>query len=280
MSYRPDPAAAESALIEEVARLLEDPAHRDNPLRQPLAQLLELSTHQHERMERLIRISDGFQGVARDQHESLLASYDRHLRRLEKLVRISDRYHESMRELSESLQEAALTDQLTGVGNRHYLNERLREEVERARRGGRPLSLALVDLDRFKRVNDRFGHDVGDRVLSRVAETIRDELRASDIFGRWGGEEFLLLFPESDPEDAANVCRRILEALRNMGPLDDMGVEPVTASIGVSRVDPERGYSEAISRADDLLYQAKARGRNRYVQDGDQGGDTVANARS
>ncbi|WP_051918127.1 biofilm regulation diguanylate cyclase SiaD [Thioalkalivibrio sp. ALJ1] len=266
MAEQLDPVSAETVILDRVREALEDPEHTNNPLREPLEELLDLAVRQRERMERLVRISDGFQGVAMEERESLMEAYDHHLRRLEKLVRISDRYHEGMRELSESLQEAALTDQLTGVGNRRYLVERLREEQDRARRVGRPLSLAMLDIDRFKRVNDRYGHEVGDQLLCRVAETVRNQLREYDIFGRWGGEEFLMLFPESG-DDVVEGCERVLSAVRAIELPGAMKGDRITASIGLTWVDPERGYSEAINRADELLYRAKELGRDRIVQD-------------
>ncbi|WP_019626118.1 biofilm regulation diguanylate cyclase SiaD [Thioalkalivibrio sp. ALJT] len=258
---------ADARIVERVRQLLDDPAHVGNPLFEPLAELLQLATRQGERMERLIRIADGFQGAAMERHESLVASYDRNLRRLEKVVRISDLYHEGMRELSESLQAAATTDPLTGVGNRRFLMERLSEEQDRARRMGRPLTLALLDVDRFKTVNDRYGHEVGDQLLCQVADTIRGHLREYDICGRWGGEEFLLLFPEAGTE-VMKACERVLDAVRAI----ELPGRPVghciTASIGLTQVDySSRGYSEGVNRADALLYRAKELGRDRIVHD-------------
>ena len=257
---------SETDLIEWISRILADPAHDDSPLREPLARLFELSTHQRERMERLIRISDGFHGVALDRKDSLAESYDRHLRRLEKLIRISDRYQEGMRELSESLQEAALKDPLTGMGNRRYLIERLREEMDRSRRKGKPLTVALLDIDHFKSVNDDFGHDVGDRLLCRIGEAITESLRDYDVCGRWGGEEFLLFFPETDLDAAREVCERVRVAIRAIGPVEGMsGARGITASVGLSRLGESEGFSETISRADSLLMEAKESGRDRLL---------------
>ena len=120
-------APQESELLLEVESLLADPAHQDHPLRDALARLFEYSEGQRERLERLVRISDGYHDISRAQSQTLSERYDRQLRRLEKLARISDRYQNSLREMSEALRDAAFRDPLTGLGNRRFLMDRLRE---------------------------------------------------------------------------------------------------------------------------------------------------------
>lgn len=271
MSVVPGRAEREDELLETVTRVLSDPAYDDDPLRDLLADLFELSTHQRERMERLVRLSDGFQDVYRARNETLATSYDRHLRRLERLVRISDRYQENLRELNESLREAALKDPLTGLGNRRYLLERLNEEMDRRGRQGTSLGLAILDIDHFKAVNDAFGHDVGDQLLCAIAGAIQDSLREYDICGRWGGEEFLLVFPEADGRQAAEVCERIRAAISTIAcrAVAEGERARITASVGlVEVVDGEEGM-EAINRADSLLLAAKDAGRDRVLVGGE-----------
>lgn len=255
----------EEQLLETITELLGDPAHDHNPLREPLARLLELSTAQRERLERLIRISDGFHEIAREEKHGLAEECDTHLRRLERLVRISDRYQESLRELSESLREEALHDPLTGLGNRRYLVERLEAELERCRRNGTPLSLGVLDVDYFKAVNDRLGHERGDRLLCHISDVLADQLREYDLCGRWGGEEFVLVFPETTADEAVAVCDRLRRTIRDTPTPADLAVDRVTVSIGISTTEeePEGSYSAAIDRADRRMLAAKEAGRDR-----------------
>ena len=253
----------EEQLYNQIEALLDDPQHRDNPLRDVLEQLYTLSRQQHGRLERLVRISDGYHQVSRQRSESLSEQYDRQLRRLEKLARISDRYQNSLRELSESLREASLHDSLTGIGNRRFLMDQLKQESERARRKQTPFSVAILDADHFKRVNDTHGHDVGDRLLCAIARTLQANLREYDRCGRWGGEEFLVLFPQTDLEEARRITERLREAIADTELAE---VEPhpsVSVSIGLTGYRLGEGYSETINRADEALLQAKRAGRNR-----------------
>ena len=158
----------DSCLLACIEALLAEPAHQSNALREPLARLLAYSEEQKRRMERLIKISD--------------------------------RYQNSLYEMSEALRGFSLHDQLTGLGNRRFLIDRLNEETERANRKNGQYSLAILDVDFFKQVNDRFGYDVGDEVLCRIARAIEEGLREYDHCGRWGGEEFLILLPDTSLE--------------------------------------------------------------------------------
>lgn len=254
---------AERDLLAQVESLLADPALQDNPLRAPLAGLLAHSAWQRERLERMVRISDGFQHVTRGEKQSLSEQYDRQLRRLEKLARISDRYQNSLREMSEALREAALHDTLTGLGNRRFLMERLKDETERASRKGLPYAVGILDVDHFKLINDRFGHEAGDQALCLIASTIRDALREYDQCGRWGGEEFLILLPDTSLAFAFQVAERVRLAIRNaaFGFLE--GSAGITASIGITAYQPGEPYSVTINRADGALLKAKEIGRDR-----------------
>lgn len=166
--------------------------------------------------------------------------------------------------LYETARNLADRDPLTGFFNHRYLHERLSEEVVRAVRTHRPLSVVMLDLDDFKLVNDTFGHVYGDRVLVHVAEMIRTTLRASDVAARYGGDEFALILPETGAVDAASVAGRILDALRE-SPFAAEGRQPfpMGASIGVA-THPRDGRTamELIAMADAGLYQAKGSGGN------------------
>lgn len=172
---------------------------------------------------------------------------------------------------NERLKHIGLTDPLTGINNRRYVERRLLEEIGRTRRHGYGLSCMYIDIDHFKRINDRVGHQGGDEVLRGVAERIKAELRLSDALGRFGGEEFVVLLIDTEPADAANVAERIRLSIAEQ-PLMLSGGEnlDVTVSIGVASLHPaEHGESvEAtaqgfVARADRALYRAKESGRNR-----------------
>ena len=157
----------------------------------------------------------------------------------------------------------SLTDPLTGIGNRRRLEQALATEVNRAERTGGSLSAFIADLDHFKRINDRYGHEAGDKVLAAFGEVLRRRTRATDIAARFGGEEFVVLMPATDLANAIAIAERIRAAIAGLQvePL----IEPVTASFGVV----ERGAGEPahafMRRADVALYEAKRQGRNRVV---------------
>ncbi len=171
----------------------------------------------------------------------------------------------------ERLKRVGLTDSLTGVNNRRFFDQRLGEEVARAQRSGEPLACLFLDIDHFKCINDQHGHRVGDRVLSEVAGLIREQLRSTDVLGRYGGEEFSALLVNARKEKALEIAERIrgvIEARRFEG--EDGGCLSVTISIGVSSLqagDENTGNiaEELVDRADQALYLAKNAGRNRVV---------------
>jgi diguanylate cyclase (GGDEF)-like protein len=171
----------------------------------------------------------------------------------------------------------AMVDGLTSLANRRHCDEALATEVARARRSGRSLAIVLADLDGFKQINDVHGHAVGDLVLREFADVIRTTLRESDFPGRWGGEEFLFLLPETDTEGAALLAERVRAALERRTILTSDGVAvPVTASFGVATCSQSCSECELIAAADAALYQAKRDGKNRVVLAGDLSGDFPA----
>lgn len=160
---------------------------------------------------------------------------------------------------------AARQDYLTGCLNRLGFMERARQELSRARRTGHALSLIVMDLDRFKRVNDTHGHQGGDRVLAALRAALSDALRMHDLFGRVGGEEFFILLPETDIAEAAIVGERLREALEQHAFICNGTMVPVTASFGCASLRPEDDLDLLIQRADRRMYLAKNAGRNRVV---------------
>ncbi|MFI7590134.1 diguanylate cyclase [Micromonospora sp. NPDC049359] len=167
----------------------------------------------------------------------------------------------------EEAQRLSLTDPLTGLWNYRYLRESIRREVERASRFGRMLSVLALDLDRFKDVNDTYGHAAGDTVLAEFARRVRGEIREVDLAFRQGGEEFVLLLPETDARGAAIVAERLGAAVRETPIAVEAYAGPivVTVSVGIA-VYPDHGSTgrEVLEAADDALYVAKAAGRDTY----------------
>lgn len=174
---------------------------------------------------------------------------------------------------NERLKHIGLTDALTGVHNRRYFEQRLREEVDRSLRKGSPLSCLLIDLDHFKQVNDRHGHLIGDAVLREVSEQVKDQLRLSDAMARYGGEEFAVLLVQTDTASAIAIAERIRErVLSRPVVLPDGETLSVTLSVGVSTLhqavrgaDVDARARELVAAADRALYAAKRAGRNRVV---------------
>lgn len=170
-------------------------------------------------------------------------------------------------ELREQLRSQALRDPLTGLHNRRFLEEALTRETARSARSGKPLALALLDLDNFKHINDTRSHEAGDAVLRGMGEILRRTLRKGDIAGRFGGEEFLVLLPETGPEAAKTCMTALLNAVREMRvPWSGGMLEGITASIGLAVLPVHVDRGEAlIAAADAALYQAKGQGRDRVA---------------
>jgi diguanylate cyclase (GGDEF)-like protein len=172
------------------------------------------------------------------------------------------RREEKLESETRVLRVVALTDPLTGLGNRRAFEGDLEREWARMRRSDRSLALLILDVDRFKQVNDRYGHRAGDRILLGVAQAIAAEVRASDSASRFGGDEFAILAPEAGAEGAAVLAERIRLRIATLG---GAGTAVATASVGVA-IAPSSGIDSAeglIKAADDALYAAKREGRNR-----------------
>ena len=163
------------------------------------------------------------------------------------------------------LKELSRTDPLTGINNRRRFFELGRREIGIHKRQGRPLSLLMFDLDYFKKINDRYGHSIGDKALIFTTELCREEVRASDIFGRLGGEEFALILLETELEKARETAERIRSRLEISSTGRSDGIPPMTMSIGIISFKPDESLEEGLERADNLMYEAKEGGRNRIV---------------
>jgi diguanylate cyclase (GGDEF)-like protein len=192
------------------------------------------------------------------------------------LARVFEQANRSAFALAQELTREARTDALTGLRNRRALEEAAETELKRCARTGMPISVILGDIDRFKRINDTHGHEVGDKVIRVVAEHLHAVARETDALGRWGGEEFLVILPDTDEAAAAAVAERVRAVIEN-------GVMPaalnVTISLGVagmeagSVTDPSC-WADLVRRADGAMYRAKDAGRNRVVAAGPRTGET------
>jgi diguanylate cyclase (GGDEF)-like protein len=175
------------------------------------------------------------------------------------------------------LYELAMVDGLTGLFVRRYFDARLAEEVERSRRFGTEFSVVMFDLDDFKRLNDRHGHPVGDRVLRAAADVIRRQMRGVDTAARYGGEEFAIILPRTGLLDAHKQAERVRKELEELSVPTDAGPIGITASLGIAAF-PASGAADGgdlVVRADTALYRAKRTGKNRvelYWPEG-QGGE-------
>lgn len=184
-------------------------------------------------------------------------------RRVEDRTRKLREQNEALRRARERIEQLSRHDPLTGLVNRRWLDEVLARELARCERYGAPLSVILADLDHFKAVNDTYGHTVGDQVLQSAAEAMREAVRMTDVVGRYGGEEFLVVLPNTRGEQALVLAERLRDALRAM-PVS-FRAEPVTGSFGVAEWVEGDTAVGLVERADDALYEAKRQGRDRVV---------------
>lgn len=182
--------------------------------------------------------------------------------RMEEVLERMEALLAEARELSAQMASAMVTDELTGLHNRRFLQIRFAEELARARRHGRPLALLVLDLDSIKVCNDQHGHVVGDQVLVEVSELLRSQARGMDVVVRMGGDEFIILAPDTDRAGGAEMAQRLLRSLRNKR-FAGGKVGSLTASVGVA-VFPEDGdtVEELLRRADDAMYRAKRAGKD------------------
>jgi len=169
---------------------------------------------------------------------------------------------------TEELKEISITDPMTGLLNRRYFQERLTEEIERTRRHALPVCLMMVDIDDFKKINDQYGHLMGDEVLKEVAQIIRNTIRTIDVASRFGGEEFTVILPHTAKEDANLIAKRLCELVSKGGDLQKKieGKANLTVSIGLASFPEDaETINELIDHADQALYKAKHFGKNQVI---------------
>jgi diguanylate cyclase (GGDEF)-like protein len=181
-----------------------------------------------------------------------------------------------LRQALATINELAIRDELTGIHNRRFLLDLVEKEKERADRNGSEFCLCLFDIDFFKRINDSYGHAAGDTVLRAFARTVQDQLRALDAFGRYRGEEFLLMLPETPAASAIALAERVRGAVEGLRCPDAARTITLTVSAGVAEYRLGEKVAQTIVRADQALYLAKSGGRNRVLCHGDDGPAEVA----
>jgi diguanylate cyclase (GGDEF)-like protein len=181
------------------------------------------------------------------------------------LIFLAGYYYYLINQASAALHEMASTDPLTRLKNRRAIGEIMRREVSRMRRASTQLSFILCDLDHFKSINDTKGHDVGDLVLRRVSSTLTEGIRDVDFVARWGGEEFLVVLPDTDTQGAMIVAERLRQHIDAL--VMEAGAETfkVSMTLGVAALEPSESAEQCIARADTALYDGKRAGRNRVV---------------
>lgn len=216
---------------------------------------LEISKNTYNNDPELIKIildfmgKEGHKKIENQLFRDLITQYSKlSLELKEKLAYIT--------ELSE-------TDPLTKAYNRMKFTNSLNEEITRAMRYKHCLSIIMLDIDFFKKVNDNYGHDIGDSVLVEASSLIKENIRKIDIFARWGGEEFIILLPETEIKGASILAEKLRHCIENH---EFHSVKNITSSFGVTELIPEEDYSSFTKRVDEALYNAKKSGRNRVCQ--------------
>jgi diguanylate cyclase (GGDEF)-like protein/hemerythrin-like metal-binding protein len=170
--------------------------------------------------------------------------------------------NEKITETNVILNDMIMFDELTGVNTRRYFNSKVFDEAKRAIRYSQDLTFIFCDIDNFKQINDKLGHDFGDHVLSAVGNSLASDIRESDVVTRWGGEEFIIMLPHTNREDGFKVAEKMRSKLEM---LNHSKVGKVTASFGVASLIPSEYIGSCISRADKAMYLAKAQGRNKTI---------------
>ncbi|MGV8976577.1 MAG: diguanylate cyclase [Cellulomonas sp.] len=244
--------------------------------------LCEAVSRPAERLEMLAALTDAHEGrgdlaaalrTLRELHLATIQQHDRaadrradllssrlEVERIEQSAATERRRARALEEHNARLEHEVTHDALTGLANRRALDTALAEWVDSRPHG---FACALIDIDHFKRVNDRWSHQVGDQVLARIGTILTSTLRAGDLVARYGGEEFVLLLDRVDALSAAEVCERLRDAVRTHSWHDLLPDDGITISIGVAQHHPEEGALDLLGRADSALYRAKAAGRDR-----------------
>jgi diguanylate cyclase (GGDEF)-like protein len=215
--------------------------------------------------EKLLASPDAGIGVLRAGLRRVVDRYRRLLRRMGKILLISDGYQARLMELNGTLNLLAHTDGLTGLSNRHDAVEKLEAERSRAERHGGAFSVAIADVDDFKAVNDTHGHEAGDMLLRELGRVLRAVIRREDTCARWGGEEFIVLLPETDVESTDALMKKLLVAARGLAVSYRGTTLHCTISAGHATFAAGKSIDDLLRSADAALYRAKQQGKDRVV---------------
>ncbi len=258
-------ASRNAEVVACVEAILAQGEHADHPLRAVLKELYTTHIHQLQRLERVTQISDQYQISAHADKSSLTERFERSLKQMERITRISDRYQKMLQDLNSEFKRASTHDYLTALPNRRLIMDRLQEEAVRSQRTGRALSVVMSDIDHFKSINDIHGHAAGDAVLVAYSRALSSQLRQYDLIARWGGEEFLLLLPETPLDTALVIADRLRVIVTELRvEVADASIT-FSASLGVAEYHPKEDVDHTLTRADDALYEAKRVGRNQVI---------------
>lgn len=239
-----------------------------------LDHLSQASADQSTYHENMSVLSDGLSAqtdavALAEMMKAVLAETKKIITKSQQIKESLDDTSIEMANLKRNLEEAredAMTDGLTGIGNRKYLDMRLREEVMTAMESGEPLCVILCDIDFFKKFNDTFGHNIGDEVIKLTASVLKDNLKGKDTPARYGGEEFCIVLPQTSLANAEKLANHIRETLANRSLTNKRTGErygSITVSMGIAALRPGESTGALIERADEALYRAKEGGRNR-----------------
>ncbi len=214
-------------------------------------------------LKRIEDVKEALDGYQRDEKQQVLA-VSREIEYLRGTLREVQDQLQEIEDERRRLAQRVRVDPLTGAANRLALDERLHQEMERLRRHGRPVSLIMIDLDHFKNINDEFGHIIGDKCLKEVADRLAGGLRANDLLTRYGGEEFVVVLPETNADQAREAAEKLRLLISGTEFLVRGNQVPVTVSLGVAQAGPhDADGTHLLSRADRAMYAAKKAGRNR-----------------
>jgi len=219
----------------------------------------QLKAEIQQRLETILQHLDEH----REQDEARQHHLEEELKRLNQRVREMEKEGENLRRRLREKHEQAVHDPLTGLYNRLAYDERIKQEFARAKRYGKPLSLAVLDIDRFKRINDSYGHKAGDKALKIIAERVRKNLRETDFLARYGGEEFVIVMPETALDDGLVAVEKLRKDVsQSHFHYQGTGVN-ITVSVGLAQMREDDGPETLFQRADHALYTAKESGRDR-----------------
>jgi diguanylate cyclase len=215
------------------------------------------------------------QNSLKDKRKEFTLRLEMALEESEKLRQSFENVIDSVKEKNRVLEEQSKVDPLTGIHNRRVFEESIEAELQRFIRYNQPFSLIFFDIDRFKDINDNYGHDAGDRVLKAIAKRVNEMIRKPDIFARYGGEEFVIILPEITIEHGVTVSEKLRKEIENAVFEYEGERVPITISIGITEVnESDKQYESIVSRADSYMYQAKEKGRNKVVSDQDMNNES------